>query len=315
MSLDAIAAASSDGARSADLTPLARTAEEHFYLAMLLTRDGDVTGAATLAEQASRLDRDRAVYAETARYLARLETGEPTDVYATPEAFTAFASGGGNVGLYQATHRALRDLYAAQRPHRLLDIGTGEGHGLLPALTPDVSHVDFVEPSVPRGELVATKLASRNVSHRGYPMTAQQFTELADVGPWDLVQETFALLALDRRDRLRLFGWLRARTKRLTLVEFDTPDAGLGLTPSWFRYVIERYERGVREYDQDRDLVAQGFLIPVLLGVLGDGSHQRHHEQPIARWIKDLAVTGFQPEPPRHLYDYWWGPAYLVSAV
>jgi hypothetical protein len=39
MSLDAIAAASSDGARSADLTPLARTAEEHFYLAMLLTRD------------------------------------------------------------------------------------------------------------------------------------------------------------------------------------------------------------------------------------------------------------------------------------
>lgn len=315
MSLDAIVAASSDGTRGTDLTPLARTAEEHFYLAMLATRDRDVVAAAAFADRASRLDPDRVVYAETARYLARLETDTAIDVYATPEAFTAFASGGGNVGLYQATHRALRDEYAAHHPYRLLDIGTGEGHGLLPALTSDVGHVDFVEPSVPRGELVAAELSRRGVSHRAYPMTAQELTRLADVGPWDLTQETFAMLALSRQDRLRLFRWLRPRTKRLMIVEFDVPEPGTGLSAAWFRYVVERYERGLREYDRDRDLVAQGFLIPVLLGVLGDAGHQQHHEQPIARWLADLTAAGFQPDPPTHLYDYWWGPVYLVTAA
>lgn len=315
MSLDAIVAARSDGARGTDLASLARTAEEHFYLAMLATRDGDVVAATTLADRASRLDPDRVVYAESARYLTRLETGTAIDVYATPEAFTAFASGGGNVGLYRATHHALRDEYAAHHPYRLLDIGTGEGHGLLPALTSEVGHVDFVEPSVPRGEIVAAELSRRGVSHRAYPMTAQELTRLADVGPWDLTQETFAMLALGRQDRLRLFSWLRPRTKRLMIVEFDVPEPGTGLTAAWFRYVVERYERGLREYDRDRDLVAQGFLIPVLLGVLGDASHQQHHEQPIARWLEDLTTAGFQPDPPRHLYDYWWGPAYLITAA
>ncbi len=315
MSLDAIVAASADGTRGTDLTSLARTAEEHFYLAMLASRDRDLVAAAALADRASRLDPDRVVYAESARYLTRLETGTATDVYATPEAFTAFVSGGGNVGLYRATHRALRDEYAAHHPYRLLDIGTGEGHGLLPALTSEVGHVDVVEPSVPRGEIVAAELSRRGVSHRAYPMTAQELTRLADVGPWDLAQETFAMLALARQDRLRLFGWLRPRTKRLAIVEFDVPEPGTGLPAAWFRYVLERYERGLREYDRDRDLVAQGFLIPVLLGVLGDASHQQHHEQPIARWLEDLTTVGFQPDPPKHLYDYWWGPAYLVTAA
>lgn len=315
MSLDAIVAASSDGARGTDLRSLARTAEEHFYLAMLATRDRDVAAAGALADRASRLEPERVVYAETARYLTRLETGTAIDVYATPEAFTAFASGGGNIGLYRATHRALRDEYVAHHPYRLLDIGTGEGHGLLPALTSEVGHVDFVEPSVPRGDIVAGELSRRGVSHRAYPMTAQELTRLADVGPWDLTQETFAMLALSRQDRLRLFRWLRPRTKRLMIVEFDVPEPGTGLSAAWFRYVIERYERGLREYDDDRDLVAQGFLIPVLLGVLGDASHQQHHEQPIARWLADLTAAGFQPDPPTRLYDYWWGPAYLVTAA
>jgi hypothetical protein len=315
MSLDTIVAVSSDGAQDTDLTSLARTAEEHFYLAMLATRDRDVVAAARLAEQASRLEPDRVVYAETARYLSRLETGTAIDVYATPEAFTAFASGGGNVGLYRATHRALRDEYTAHHPYRLLDIGTGEGHGLLPALTSEVGHVDFVEPSIPRGELVAAELSRRGMSHHAYPMTAQELTRLADVGPWDLTQETFAMLALGRQDRLRLFSWLRPRTKRLTIVEFDVPEPGTGLTAAWFRYVVERYERGLREYHHDRDLVAQGFLIPLLLGVLGDASHQQHHEQPIARWLEDLTAAGFHPDPPKHLYDYWWGPAYLIAAA
>ncbi|MGH3661618.1 MAG: hypothetical protein ACRDTQ_07140 [Micromonosporaceae bacterium] len=315
MSLKTIRAAADAGATWQQLTSVADTAEEHFYLAMLRSRAGDVTGAADLADRARHLDPDRVVYAETARYLARLATGERTDVYAAPEAFTAFASGGGNVDLYAATHRALRDRYAKHRPGRLLDIGAGEGHGLLPSLTADVGHVDLVEPSAARGELVAAELSRRGVSHRAYAMTAQQFSGLQEIGPWDLAQETFALLALDRQDRILLFSWLRTRVKRLLLVEFDTPELGSGLTPEWFRHVVARYERGIREYDSDRDLVAQGFLAPVLLGVLGDAAHQQHHEQPIAQWVTDLAAAGFDPAPPQWLCDYWWGPAYLIEAT
>ncbi|MGH3747307.1 MAG: hypothetical protein ACRDT8_07915, partial [Micromonosporaceae bacterium] len=74
MSLKTIRAAADAGATWQQLTSVADTAEEHFYLAMLRSRAGDVTGAADLADRARHLDPDRVVYAETARYLARLAT-------------------------------------------------------------------------------------------------------------------------------------------------------------------------------------------------------------------------------------------------
>ncbi|MBO0657128.1 hypothetical protein J1792_31715 [Streptomyces triculaminicus] len=54
--------------------------------------------------------------------------------------------------------------------------------------------------------------------------------------------------------------------------------------------------------------------MPVLLGLLGSEEHQRHHEQPIARWAEDLERAGFTPGEPRRLYDYWRAPAYLLTA-
>ncbi len=273
------------------------TAEEHFYSAVL-------TGSAAEAALAASLAPDRLLYAETARYLASSDTEQ--DVYRTPEAFTAFATGGGNVGLYRAAHEALRSAYAGQSAIRLLDIGTGEGHGLLPALTPDVAFVDVVEPSAERLGLVTTELARRGVTHRAHVGTAQEFMTQAS-GPWDLVQETFALLAVPRAERIELFTWLRARAKQVAFIEFDVPDLGHG--PAWFRHLCEVYEQGVREYSDS--LVIQGFLVPVFLDALHG---QLHTEQPISRWVDDLTAAGFQVEEPKRIFDYWWAPAYLLRA-
>lgn len=313
MTIEDIWATHRAGAPREALDPVAATGEEWFYLAMLAYQAAPPATAAALAERAGQLEPGHAVYREAARYL---RAGRTADVYSGPAAFTAFATGGGNVGLYRAAHAALRGVYARHRPARLLDIGTGEGHGLLPALTDDVGHVDLLEPSRERLALVTGELTRRGVPHRAHPVTAQELMRRGEDGPWDLVQETFALLAVDRSDRLRLLRWLRPRARRLALVEFDVPDLGGGLHPRWFRYVVSRYRRGIGEYaGAERELVAQGFLIPVLLGVLGGGDDQRHHEQPIARWVADLADAGFHPEAPRHLHDYWWAPAYLLEAA
>lgn len=210
MSVERIWEAHRDGAGLGALRPLATTPEETFYLAMVAHCTGDMRGGAALAQQAAELDPEQAVYAETARYL---RADERRDVYGATAAFTALASGGDNVGLYRAVHRALRAQYATHRPGRLLDIGTGEGHSLLGALTGDVGHVDVVEPSAQRLAVVAADLARRGVPHRAYAMTAQRFAAGPEAGPeagpWDLVQETFALMILSRQDRAALFGWLR----------------------------------------------------------------------------------------------------------
>lgn len=217
------------------------------------------------------------------------------------------------MGLYRAVHQALRSLYTGRSGLRLLDIGSGEGHALLPALTPEVVAVDAVEPAKQRLALVAAELDRRGVEHRAYPCTVQEFTARTDVGPWDLAQETFALLTLPRAERIEVLTWLRPRTERIALLEFDVPELGCGLEPARFRYLVDAYERGLREYDTDRSLVAQGFLVPVLLDTLTEHD-QAHAEQPIGRWVEDLTTAHFTPDPPRHVHDYWWAPAYLGTA-
>lgn len=313
MSLERLWSAHRDGATVDELRASAITGQERFYLAALVYRLGDHAGAADLAAQSAKDDPGRVVYAETARYLASKGEGT-TDVYASPEPFTAFATGGGNVGLYRAAHEALRAVYAGHSGIRLLDIGCGEGHALLPALTPEVVEVDAVEPSAERLALVSAELTRRGVAHTAHACTVQEFTERADAGPWDLMQETFALLTLPRPERIDLFGWLRPRAARLALIEFDVPPLGRGLEPGRFRYLVDAYERGLREYGENRDLVAQGFLVPVLLDTLAE-TGDAHAEQPIDHWVQDLVTAGFDPQEPRHVHDYWWAPAYLVTAT
>lgn len=46
------------------------------------------------------------------------------------------------------------------------------------------------------------------------------------------------------------------------IAEFDVPTRDDPFAPSWFLRCITRLERGLREYDADHELVAQGFLLP-----------------------------------------------------
>ena len=57
------------------------------------------------------------------------------------------------------------------------------------------------------------------------------------------------------------------------------------MCPTWrtnesIEFLAETYERGLAEYDTDRDLVAQGFLMPVLTGQLMPGAVRSTWEQP-----------------------------------
>ena len=65
---------------------------------------------------------------------------------------------------------------------------------------------------------------------------------------------------------------------------------------------------------QDRDLVAQGFLMPVMFGHLNLTAARTNHEQPLQDWVVQLQAAGFCQVAPRLLYRYWWATAYLLDA-
>ncbi|MEU7528096.1 class I SAM-dependent methyltransferase [Saccharothrix sp. NPDC042600] len=263
---------------------------------------------------------DRIVFAECAHYLEhppRTVRAGTAEIYLDPKAFSAFGRGGGNVALYERTHAALRERYEALQPEALLDIGTGEGLGLLPALTPAVGRVDVVEPSTTRIDVVRAGLAERRIPHRAFATTMSDFMARTDETDdrWELVQETFAMLSLPAHERADTLRWLRERTSRLILVEFDVPRAEHPLHPDWFRYVVTRYEAGMAEYPGAHNLVRQGFLAPVLLGTLRPAEDKVHFEQTIDDWCDDLAAAGFALDgEPRRVSDFWWGAAYLIEA-
>jgi len=77
--------------------------------------------------------------------------------------------------------------------------------------------------------------------------------------------------------------------------------------------VLERYRRGIAEYDAD-ELVVQGFLMPVMFGYFASGRARITYEQPAAAWVADLGAAGFRTVTSSGIDDYWWGPAVLVRA-
>lgn len=238
-------------------------------------------------------------------------------VYDQPAAFAAFIRGGGNVGLYAATSAALADLYDRHRPGSLLDIGCGDGAALLPALAlaqRPVPMVEVVEPSAALVAVTAAALAGvPGVEARTVNRTVQDF--LAGLGPddrWDLVESTFALHTLTTAGRRRVLQDLAGRTSRIAIVEFDvpsmTPDA-----PEHLTFLAQTYERGLAEYTDDRDLVAQGFLMPVLVGQLAPGAVRSTWEQPAAAWQAQVAAAGFTDVTVHPVFDYWSSPAFLLT--
>jgi hypothetical protein len=275
---------------------------------------GDVAGARRVANEAA--GSGSLLASALAVYLAADHDGA---VYAQPAAFAAFIRGGGNVALYEAVADALASIYAAQRPARLLDVGCGDGTALIPALSRSThipAHVDLIEPSAALLEAAATGIRAARIpaTVRTWPVTAQDFVpEVPGEANWPVVQSTFALHTLPPAERSAMLAELCPHVGLLAIAEFSVPDLPPG-SPGHLRFLAETYERGLAEYGADRDLVAQGFLMPVLAGQLAPGAVRATWEQPSWAWQQQLEQAGYTGAAIQPLYDYWSSPAFLLTA-
>jgi hypothetical protein len=282
------------------------TTTERITDALSAYRLGDHAQTAAFVAQAARAGSLLAAQLET--YLAGARTGA---VYDQPRAFTAFIRGGGNVELYRRVSRALADRYDAARPESLLDLGCGDGLALLSALRLAAhrpARIDLVEPSGAMLETVRKQLPDAFF----WEMTGEDFLTRQSERRWAMTQSTFALQSMPPTVRTDVLGRLRPRTGTLVIAEFDVPPLVEG-SRAHLGSLAARYERGIAEYGDDASLVAQGFLIPVLLGVV-QAEERTNWESPAHVWAEQLTAAGFADVTVEPLLDYWWAPAVLISA-
>lgn len=259
---------------------------------------GDVAGA--LAVLSSEVRRPLL----NAALRAHLAADGDGRVYDQPAAFTAFIRGGGNVGLYEAVSGALAGLYRRYDVATLVDIGCGDGRAVVPAVAGLDLSVTLVEPSaallssvpLPGAVLVNTDAAA--------------FVAGLDAR-FDLAESTFALHTLPYAERSAVLTALRPRVGRLVVAEFDVPGEPL----ENLGFLADTYERGLAEYGDDRELVAQGFLMPVLVGQLAPGVVRNTFEQPASGWVAQVLACGYRDVVVEPLFDYWSSPAFLLTAL
>ncbi|MET3804903.1 hypothetical protein ABIB25_001899 [Nakamurella sp. UYEF19] len=252
-----------------------------------------------------------------------LRTSHHQDVYDQPTAFEAFIAGGGNVDLYQRTSATLATGYPGIGS--LLDIGCGNGLALVPALQQSVaapggtapSMIDLVEPGA---DLLQHALAA--IAGTGLPVTTTawqvgltDFLRSAPPGQrWQLAQSTFALQSIEPQERLAALTVLSTRVDRLLIVDFDVADEK-PRSRAHISGLATRYERGLAEYDDDvRVLVAQGFLMPVLLGQLDPDGVRTNWEHTADQWREQAQEAGFRDVQVLPLADYWSAPAFVLGA-
>ena len=267
-------------------------------------RAGDIAGArAALTASVER----PLLNAALGTYLAHTGDGR---VYDQPAAFRAFVDGGGNLGLYEAVTKALAARYRSVSS--LVDIGCGDGRVLRAALGAAGTSpaVTLVEPSVALLAEARAALSAHRITAHGTDATT--FTASLATR-YDLAESTFALHALPHEERTAMLTALRGHVGRLVLAEFDVPghpvDSDAHLT-----FLADSYEQGLAEYDADRDLVAQGFLMPVLTGQLAPGARRSTWEQPATAWAAQLTACGYRNVSVEPLCDYWSSPAFLLTA-
>jgi hypothetical protein len=239
-------------------------------------------------------------------------------VYDQPAAFEAFISGGGNIHLYGRASTVLAAAYPGVAS--LLDIGCGNGRALVPALQMAGSAapgaVELVEPGADLLEHCVGSIQSAGlpVQITGWQMGLTAFLEAAPrAGRWQLAQSTFALQSIEPAERLLALRTLAPLVDRLIVIDFDVA-AERPRSRSHIRGLAARYERGLAEYDETRDLVAQGFLMPVLVGQLSPDIPRTNWEHTSAYWASHVADAGFGNIEVTALADYWSAPAFVLTA-
>ena len=270
--------------------------------------EGDV--ALARAELAARTERPL-LNAALRGYLAGTENGR---VYDQPAAFTAFIRGGGNVRLYESVSAALAERYRRFGVTSLVDIGCGDGQAVAAALRAAAGTgpaVTLVEPSRALLDAALATLAGHG------PVTAHATDAMTFASGlttrFDLAESTFALHALPHEERSAMLSALRGHVSRVVLAEFDVPDHPVG-GAAHLAFLADTYEQGLAEYGGDRDLVAQGFLMPVLTGQLAPDARRSTWEQPAAAWAEQLTACGYRNVAVEPLCDYWCSPAFLLTA-
>ena len=307
------------------------TAIETFTQALRDWNAGKLVEATRLTEDASEREPESLVYREAGVYLQRVLRDGKQGVYVSPEGFSAFIRGGGNVGLYANTSGMLRTAYEEYASLSVLDIGVGDGLALLPALTPNIHQLDLVEPSAAMLPNTRAQLDAVPMQHRAFNGTFQDFMDQKPFGDieWDVIQATFSLQSVPPEQRPQLMGWLSEHGQRVLIAEFDPPILQDPFAADWVKYVVDHYEKGLAEYARKpsvdspdsieldilrENLVAQGFLMPVMFGYFDTGAARTNWEVPIVEWVELLKDAGFSKVETKLLYPYWWASAYLIDA-
>jgi SAM-dependent methyltransferase len=278
--------------------------------------DGVVVAALELLARGRAEDALRTLQAATGEGRLRRELAEHLTargegrVYDDPAAFQEFIAGGGNVALYEATIELLAGEYAAAGS--VLDLGCGDARAVVAAaasLDAGAPVLDLVEPSDALLAQASENARSAGLVARTHRATAQEFLRDA-AGKWDLVQSTFALHSIPPGERAGVLTALRRVASRVLIVEFDVPAFADG-GPEHLAYLAQRYELGLAEYPDGP--VAQGFLMPVLVGQVDRARPRLTWEQPAAAWAGQLREAGWDHAAVRPLADYWWAPAVAIT--
>jgi SAM-dependent methyltransferase len=278
--------------------------------ALAALTEGDVDEAAAIATRVADQDPQSRLAVALARHL-----GEPqaAGVYDEAGAFEQFIDNGGNVALYRNTIAQMAAIHERLRPERVLDIGCGDGRVTTGSLGAPTVRVDLVEPSAELLQSAVVAAERPGVAVVGHRLDASSFLSGVNGSTtWDLTQSTFALHTLDPDTRSSVLRRLAGLTSVLVVVEFDVP-AFADRSAEHLAYLAERYELGVREYE-DLPEVVSGFLLPVLLGQVDPDRPRHTFEQPVSGWVREIRAAGFTTST-RPVSSYWWADAVLMEAV
>jgi hypothetical protein len=297
---------------------------EAFYQTILHYAGGDLDAAIAAAQSIAG---EGELYAQAARWLAKVAQDGEIGAYLDADAFAAFIRGGGNIALYNAVETLVATAWADYRPATILDIGPGDGKVIAGALhrtrLQPRAIFDLVEPAanlLPKAVEQISQYAPQ-VEIRSFNGTIQSFVAGAPAtARWDLCQATWSMQNLSPAERTPLFPWLRERCATLLMAEFDVQTETYPLlSPQRIRLIHDKYVAGIAEYTGKMDpvleeRVKQGFLMPILFGYFRSGAGRSTCEQTIGQWMDDIETGGFRDVQRKLIYPYWWSDAYLLIA-